>query len=281
MRWLSFKRDGRDTFGFVTGDGIGVVDAGARSAHGDLKAAIAADALATLAAESGDEADLALADISYLPTITNPDKILCAGLNYKAHQEETGRGGEGYPTIFVRFANAQMGHEEPMVRPMESQTLDFEGEIALIIGKPGRRITKARALEHVAGFGIYNDGSVREYQRQTSQFTPGKNFAGTGGFGPWMMTADEIGDLNELEITTRLNGEVMQNARAAQMVHGFADLIAYCSTFTELESGDVIVTGTPGGVGAARKPPIFMDEGDVIEVEVTPIGVLRHTVVVG
>lgn len=220
-------------------------------------------------------------DIEYLPTITRPDKILCVGLNYRAHQEETGRGGEGYPTIFVRFATAQMGHEQPMVRPLESQTLDFEGEIAMIIGQPGRRIPREDALSHVAGFAIYNDGSVREYQRQTSQFTPGKSFSATGGFGPWMMTPDEIGDLSEMEITTRLNGEVMENAKAGLLVHGFAELIEYCSTFTELVAGDVIVTGTPGGVGGARTPPVFMDEGDVIEVEVKPIGTLRNTIVVG
>ena len=232
-------------------------------------------------ASQGDAADLALAEITYLPTITNPDKIFCVGLNYKAHQEETGRGGEGVPTIFVRFAAAQMGHEAAMVRPIESATLDFEGEIAMIIGTGGRRISRETALEHVAGFGIYNDGSVREYQRQTSQFTPGKNFTATGGFGPWLMTVDEIGDLDEMEITTRLNGEVMQNAKAALLVHGFAELIEYCSTFIDLAPGDVIVTGTPGGVGAARNPPVFMDEGDVIEVEVSPIGTLRNHVVVG
>ena len=133
----------------------------------------------------------------------------------------------------------------------------------------------------MAGFGIYNDGSVREYQRQTSQFTPGKNFAATGGFGPWMMTPDEMGDPQRLEITTRLNGEVMQNASADLMVFGFGEIIEYCSTFTELVPGDVIATGTPGGVGSARKPPIFMDEDDVVEVEVSPIGVLRHTIAVG
>jgi 2-keto-4-pentenoate hydratase/2-oxohepta-3-ene-1,7-dioic acid hydratase in catechol pathway len=229
----------------------------------------------------GDTADLALTDIEYLPTLPNPDKILCVGLNYKAHQEETGRGGEDYPTIFVRFSGAQMGHEQPMVRPVESNTLDFEGEIAMVIGRAGRRITEADALSHVAGFGIYNDGSVREYQRHTSQFTPGKNFAATGGFGPWMMTPDEIGDLDAMEITTRLNGQVMQHATADLLVFGFARLIAFCSTFIELVPGDVIVTGTPGGVGAARKPPVFMDEGDVIEVEVKPIGTLCNRVVVG
>jgi 2-keto-4-pentenoate hydratase/2-oxohepta-3-ene-1,7-dioic acid hydratase in catechol pathway len=281
MRWLSFERDGRESFGYVSADGGRVVDVGARGEFLDLKSAIAADALLRLAAGGQDRADLALEDLVYLPTITRPDKILCVGLNYKAHQEETGRGGEGFPTIFVRFAAAQVGHEQPMVRPLESNTLDFEGEIALVIGKRGRRIKRADALDHVAGFGIYNDGSVREYQRQTSQFTPGKNFAGTGGFGPWMMTPDEVGDIDRMEITTRLNGAVMQNAKSDLLVFGFAEVIEYCSTFTELVPGDVIATGTPGGVGGARTPPIFMDQGDVIEVEISPIGVLRHTVVRG
>ncbi|MEJ2087025.1 MAG: fumarylacetoacetate hydrolase family protein [Gammaproteobacteria bacterium] len=280
MRWLSYQADGRASFGYVTADGNGVVDVGRRSGLPDLKTAIA-EGLVARGASQGDEADVALADLSYLPTIPNPEKILCVGLNYKSHQEETGRGGEGVPTIFVRFAGAQTGHEQPMIRPNESATLDYEGEIAMIIGRAGRRISREAALEHVAAFGIYNDGSVREFQRQTSQFTPGKNFAGTGGFGPWMMTVDEVGDLDEMEITTRLNGEVMQNAKARLLVHGFAELIEYCSTFIELVPGDVIVTGTPGGVGAARNPPVFMDEGDVIEVEVKPIGTLRNHVVVG
>ncbi len=279
MRWLSFERDGRITFGYVTSDGGGVVDVGARTSFTGLREAIEADALATLPAECGDKADVALADLTYAPTIVDPKKILCVGLNYKAHQEETGRGGEGVPTIFARFAAAQVAHNAPMIRPRESNTLDFEGEIAMIIGKGGRRISQADALNHVAGFGIYNDGSVREYQRHTSQFTPGKNFTATGGFGPWMMTMDKIGDLSQMEITTRLNGKVMQNAKAELLVHGFEELIEFCSTFIELEPGDVIVTGTPGGVGAARNPPVFMDDGDVIEIEVKPIGTLVNPVV--
>lgn len=280
MRWLSFAVEGSPSFGYLTEDGQGVVDVGQRTEFADLKSAIAAD-LISKGASFGDSADYSLASITYLPTITNPGKILCVGLNYKAHQAETGRGGEAYPTIFVRFADAQMGHEQPMLRPPESEALDYEGEIAMIIGKPGRRIARESALEHVAGFGIYNDGSVRDFQRHTSQFTPGKNFASTGGFGPWMMTPDEIGDLDEMEITTRLNKEVMQNSKASLLVFGFAELIEYCSTFIELKPGDVIVTGTPGGVGAARTPPVFMDEGDVIEVEVSPIGTLRNRVTVG
>jgi 2-keto-4-pentenoate hydratase/2-oxohepta-3-ene-1,7-dioic acid hydratase in catechol pathway len=281
VRWLTFLGDGEPSFGYVTTDGLGVVDVGRRGKFADLKSAIAADALAELAQRCGDSADLPLDGLTYLPTLPNPDKILCVGLNYKAHQEETGRGGEGFPTIFVRFASAQVGHDQPMIRPRESNTLDYEGEIALVIGKAGRRISKADALSHVAGFSIYNDGSVREFQRQTSQFTPGKNFPATGGFGPWMMTPDEVGDVTQMEITTRLNGEVMQNAKAELLVFDFADIIAYCSIFCELVPGDVIVTGTPGGVGSARNPPIFMDQGDRIEVEVKPIGLLRHTITVG
>ncbi len=279
MRWLSFERDGALTFGYVTSDGEGVVDVGARTNFSTLREVIEADALSRLPGECGDAADLPLAGITYAPTLTDPKKILCVGLNYKAHQEETGRGGEGVPTIFVRFAAAQVAHGQPMIQPRESNTLDYEGEIAMVIGRGGRRIARADALNHVAGWGIYNDGSVREYQRHTSQFTPGKNFAATGGFGPWMMTPDEVGDPYQMEITTRLNGEVMQNAKAELLVHGFEELIEFCSTFTELEPGDVIVTGTPGGVGAARTPPVFMQHGDTVEIEVTPIGVLANPVV--
>ena len=279
MRWLSFEAEGRETFGYVTSDGAGVVNIGAQSDFATLREAIEADALDSLAQQGGDNADCSLDGLTYLPTITDPKKILCVGLNYKAHQEETGRGGEGVPTIFVRFAAAQVAHNQPMIRPRESNTLDYEGEIAMIIGKGGRRISQADAMDHVVGFGIYNDGSVREYQRQTSQFTPGKNFTATGGFGPWMMTIDEVGDLDKMELTTRLNGEVMQNATSDLMVHGFKELIEFCSTFIELEPGDVIVTGTPGGVGSARKPPIFMDDGDHVEIEVKPIGTLSNPVV--
>jgi 2-keto-4-pentenoate hydratase/2-oxohepta-3-ene-1,7-dioic acid hydratase in catechol pathway len=279
MRWLSFLKDGNTSFGYVTSDGEGVVDVAAHTEFSSLREAITAGALQSLPAQCGDQADLSLAGLTYAPTIPDPAKILCVGLNYKAHQEETGRGGEGVPTIFARFAAAQVAHNQPMIRPRESNTLDFEGEIAMIIGKAGRRISRADALNHVAGFGIYNDGSVREYQRHTSQFTPGKNFAATGGFGPWMMTMDEIGDLSQMEITTRLNGEVMQHAKAELLVHGFEELIEFCSTFIELEPGDVIVTGTPGGVGAARNPPVFMDHGDLIEVEVKPIGTLSNPVI--
>lgn len=278
MRWLSFVKDGRPSFGVVVGEGV--VDVGARTPDvADLKAAISVGRLAGLGGDAASgPPDLPLAGLTLLPVIPNPAKILCAGLNYKDHQAETGRGGEPYPTIFVRFAAAQVAHNQAIVRPRESTALDYEGEIALIIGRGGRRIPKDDWQAHVAGFAPYNDGSVRDWQRHTSQFTAGKNFARTGGFGPWMMTPDEVGDPAELELTTRLNGEVMQHAFSSQLVFGFGDLIAYCSAFVELEPGDVIVTGTPGGVGAARKPPVWMRAGDRIEVEVKPIGTLVNTV---
>lgn len=280
MRWMSFRQEDVETFGFVNARER-VVDVGKNCEFRTLKDAIAADALDELTKVSDGTSGLRFDEIEFLPPITNPDKILCVGLNYKDHQAETGRGGEDHPTIFVRFAQAQIGHNAKMVRPHESSTLDYEGEIALVIGKHGRRIAKDNWLSHVAGFSCYNDGSVREFQGHTSQFTPGKNFTATGGFGPWLMTPDEIADLDELEIFTRLNGELMQNAKASLLVFGFADLVAYCSTFTDLQPGDVIVTGTPGGVGAARRPPVFMDEGDTVEVTVEPIGTLRHEVVRG
>ena len=280
MRWLSFEVAGRASYGIVSGDGV--VDVGARHSHRTLKDLLASGDLASVSREAARaKVDHALTAIKYLPVITQPDKILCAGINYKSHMEETGREATAQPTIFTRFAAAQIGHEAPMIRPLESKRLDYEGEIALVIGKRGRRIKTADALSHVAGYAPYNDGSVRDFQRHTTQFTPGKNFVGTGGFGPWMMTPDEIGDLDEMEVITRLNGNVMQQSKAKLLIFGFAELIAYCSVFTELVPGDVIVTGTPGGVGAARNPPVFMDEGDVIEVEVKPIGTLRNRVVVG
>ena len=266
-----------ERFGYV--DGEQVVDV-TGNPHYTLKAAIAADELDALSAVQGQR--YALTDIEYCPVITQPNKILCAGLNYHAHRVETGRGdGDAKPTIFTRFAAAQVGHLQPMVRPLESKTLDFEGEIAIVIGKPGRRISQQDALNHIAGYSIYNDGSVREWQRHTSQFTPGKNFAATGGFGPWMMTPDEIGDPYKMHLTTRLNGEVMQDADASLLIFNFQELIEFCSTWIELEAGDVLVTGTPGGVGAARKPPVFMDAGDEIEIEVQPIGKLYNKITVG
>ncbi len=281
MRWMSFERQGTVSFGIVSEDAV--IDVGAHySQYKSLKALLASGELDSLGAEAATRAsDYALSEITYLPVILHPDKILCAGLNYKAHMEETGNEDTSAPTLFTRFASSQVGHEQAMIKPRESDNLDFEGEIALIIGKAGRRISPDAALSHVAGYSCYNDGSVRDFQRHTSQFTPGKNFVRTGGFGPWMMTPDEIGDLDNMEITTRLNGEVMQNSRAAYLIFSFAELISYSSTFTELVPGDVIVTGTPAGVGAARNPPVFMLPGDQVDIEVSPIGTLSNTIIEG
>ena len=178
--------------------------------------------------------------------------------------------------MFGRFANSQTGHLANIIRPKVSKDLDFEGELALIIGKSSRYISRAQAWDHIAGYACYNEGSVRDYQRHTHQFTPGKNFPQTGAFGPWMVTPDEAGDLGPVRLQTRLNGEIVQDATISQMIFGIPQQIEYCSSFTKLEPGDVIVTGTPGGVGSRRTPPLWMKPGDVVEVEIDRIGLLRN-----
>jgi 2-keto-4-pentenoate hydratase/2-oxohepta-3-ene-1,7-dioic acid hydratase in catechol pathway len=217
-----------------------------------------------------------LASIIWLPVIPNPDKILCIGLNYETHRVETGRSEVENPTVFGRFANSQTGHLANIIRPRVSKDLDFEGELAVIIGRPGRHIARKDAVDHIAGYACYNEGSVRDFQRHTHQFTPGKNFPETGAFGPWMVTPEEAGDLAPLRLQTRLNGEVVQEATISQMIFDIPRQIEYCSSFTRLEPGDVIVTGTPGGVGSRRTPPLWMKPGDIVEVEIDRIGLLRN-----
>jgi 2-keto-4-pentenoate hydratase/2-oxohepta-3-ene-1,7-dioic acid hydratase in catechol pathway len=274
MKFATFSIAGTTTWGVIEGETV--ADLGGQFA--DLKACIAAGALADVAGHVADAKHYSLADITWLPVIPNPEKILCVGLNYEMHRQETGRDEVAHPTMFTRFANSQTGHLAPLVRPHLSSELDFEGELAVIIGKPGRHIQPAAAFSHVAGYACYNDGSVRDWQRHTHQFTPGKNFPGTGAFGPWMVTRDVIADLGSLRLQTRVNGAVMQEARLGQMIFDIPRVIAYCSAFTRLEPGDVIATGTPGGVGAKRKPPLWLVPGDVVEVEIDQIGLLRNTV---
>jgi 2-keto-4-pentenoate hydratase/2-oxohepta-3-ene-1,7-dioic acid hydratase in catechol pathway len=185
---------------------------------------------------------------------------------------------EEFPVIFVRFESSHVGHLEPILRPKVSQQFDYEGELAVIIGKEGRYIPADAALDYVAGYSIYNDGSVRDWQRHTHQYTPGKNFPSSGAFGPWLVTSDKIPDPAKLRLTTRLNGKVVQDSGIDDLLFDVPSLIAYCSNFTTLLPGDVIVTGTPGGVGAARKPPLWMKPGDTIEVEISEIGTLRNPV---
>lgn len=194
------------------------------------------------------------------------------------HIREVGKKVEDYPLIFVRLTSTQVGHLQPIIRPNASDHLDFEGELAVIIGKPGRHIAKENALQHVAGYSIYNDASVRDWQRHTTQYTPGKNFPSTGGFGPWMVTTDEIPDPTKLRLTTRLNGDLVQNSGLDDFRFSIPEIIAYLSTFTQLLPGDVIITGTPKGVGAGRTPPLWMKPGDRVEVEITSIGKLVNPV---
>jgi len=278
MKLSTFKAADAVSWGVVDGDKIFDVGAVFSGRYADLKSAVAAG-LDGVAEAVSQAKSFDVAAIEWLPVIPNPDKILCVGLNYEMHRQETGRSEVENPTIFARYANSQTGHLAPIVRPKVSTELDFEGELAVIIGKAGRYISRADAMSYVAGYACYNDGSVRDYQRHTHQFTPGKNFPDTGAFGPWMMTPDELGELGELRIQTRLNGEVVQDALFNQMIFGIAQQIEYCSSFTRLEPGDVIVSGTPGGVGAKRKPPLWMKPGDVVEVDIEKLAVLRNTIV--
>jgi 2-keto-4-pentenoate hydratase/2-oxohepta-3-ene-1,7-dioic acid hydratase in catechol pathway len=279
MKLASFMLNGKATYGAATDAGL--VDIGAKlgSKYPNLKAALAAFALDEVkAAADGAPAAGSVDDAHFLPVIGDPDKIVCIGLNYKTHIEETGRSDSDYPTIFTRWADTQVGHNQPMIRPKNSDKYDYEGELAVIIGKQARHVSEADALDYIAGYSCYNDGSIRDWQRHTSQFTPGKNFPGTGGFGPWMVTTDEIPDPSAMELITRLNGNEMQRSKTNLLVFDVPFLIRYISEFTMLEPGDVIVTGTPGGVGFKRNPPVFMKAGDTVEVEITGIGTLVNPI---
>ncbi|MCO6179592.1 fumarylacetoacetate hydrolase family protein [Ciceribacter sp. RN22] len=277
MKLATVVTAGQTTWGIVEGDRFHDVGAALAAIYPDLKSALQAGLKGVAEARASAVSTL-LADIEWLPVIPNPDKILCVGLNYEMHRKETGRSEVEHPTIFARYANSQTGHLQPIIRPKVSTELDYEGELAVIIGRPGRYIRREDALSHVAGYATYNDGSIRDFQRHTHQFIPGKNFPDTGAFGPWMMTPDELGDLASLRIQTRLNGTVVQDATFDQMIFDVARQIEYCSTFTRLEVGDVIATGTPGGVGAKRNPPLWMKQGDVVEVEIEKLGVLRNPI---
>lgn len=228
---------------------------------------------------AGKNKDLSFSDIIFLPVIPDPEKIMCVGLNYVEHKKETGRPDVDNPTIFTRFADSQVAHMQPMIKPDNSDRFDYEAEMAIIIGKGGRFISEDEALNHIAGYACYNDGSIRNYQRHTSQYTPGKTFPGTGGFGPYMVTPGEVGDYRKLPIELRLNGNIMQKATLADLIFPIPRLISYISEFTALSSGDVIVTGTPGGVGDKRNPPVYMVPGDIVEVDIGMLGVLRNPII--
>ncbi|MBJ3816887.1 fumarylacetoacetate hydrolase family protein [Shimwellia pseudoproteus] len=279
MKLVNFYYAGRQRYGVVEGDRV--IDPGLTPRYPDLKSLLAAGddgkvALQAALARGGDP--FPLADIRFLPVIDNPGKIICVGHNYEAHRLETRGEKTSHPTLFLRTATSQTGHNGALVCPAVSDKFDFEGEIALIIGRQGRHIPAAQAMEHVAGYACYNDASVRDWQSHTPQWTPGKNFDATGSFGPWMVTRDAIADDAVLTLVTRLNGAEVQRTTTEHLIRPFPALIAYISAFTTLMPGDVIVTGTPGGIGARRTPPLFMGPGDVVEVDITHIGRLRNTV---
>ena len=258
MRLLSFVADGKERFGAVSGDGV--VTLNDKIGHPDLRAALAAGAMAAVrqAAQTA-KPDHKLGDIKFLPLVPKPNKILCAGVNYRAHAAEVGRELPKQPSMFIRFADTLVGHGGEMIRPAVSDNFDFEGELALVIGKAGRHIKAEHALDHVAGYSCFVDGSVRDYQKFS--VTSGKNFPGTGPLGPWLVTTDEIADPSRLTLTTRLNGQQVQHATTDQLIYSIPQIIAFCSDFTALSPGDVIATGTPEGVGHSRKPPLWMKAG--------------------
>lgn len=277
MRLVSFVHDGQTTCGVLEGDQI-LVDPESR--HADLKTVLESNALPEFAeacAASGKR--IPVDQVTLLPVIPTPGKILCVGHNYEEHRQETGRAKTAHPSLFVRFADTLIGHEAPIVRPPFSTSLDFEGELAVVIGRGGFRVPAEQALDLVAGYSCFNDGSVRDWQWHTQQFTPGKNFPSTGAFGPTLVTPDEVGALDDLTIQTRLNGEVVQSSTLGHMIFPVAEIIAYVSSFTRLSPGDVIATGTPGGVGAKRQPPVWLKPGDVVEIDIAGVGVLRNGVV--
>jgi 2-keto-4-pentenoate hydratase/2-oxohepta-3-ene-1,7-dioic acid hydratase in catechol pathway len=281
MKFLSFRKEGRSGFGAVV-DG-GVVDLAARFPDlPDLRAVLRAGRLGELAAAvRGCFADFGMDDFRYLPTIPNPEKIICIGVNYANRNAEYKDGSEvpQYPSVFMRSRESLTGHEEPILRPPESDQLDYEGEIVLVIGKGGRRIAENRAHEHIGGLTVMNEGSVRDWLRHAKfNVTQGKNFVRSGGLGPWLVTPDELDPMGCLQVITRVNGEERQNDVTDNLMFPFRYLVSYLSTFYQLQPGDIIATGTPNGAGARFDPPKYLRAGDVVEVEVPGVGTLRNEV---
>ena len=277
MRLASYIADGRPAFGVVSDHGVVTMSERLKLHHATLKDVLEAGALNEVRrAAHGIRPDHDLKDLDLLPVIPNPGKILCVGINYRAHAAESGHATAEKPNIFTKFNDCLVGHDGVMLRPKVSVEFDFEGELAVIIGKRGRYIAQERALDHVAGYTCANDGSVRDFIK--ASLITGKNFPASTPVGPWMVTSDEIPDPSRLTLTTRLNGQQVQHSGTDMLIHSVPAIIAYCSAFTELGPGDLILTGTPEGVGAKRTPPLWMKEGDVLEVEITKIGTLRSHV---
>jgi 2-keto-4-pentenoate hydratase/2-oxohepta-3-ene-1,7-dioic acid hydratase in catechol pathway len=276
MNLASYLVDGVPSFGVVIGDGVVTMN-GRLGGADSLKAALAQGLLPRIKEIAAmAKPDHKLSDITFLPAIPDPELIACAGINYRSHASETGRDIPKQPSMFIRRANTLLGDDGEMVRPSVSTNFDFEGELAVVIGRGGRHIAVEQALDHVAGYTCFVDGSVRDYQKFS--VTSGKNFPATGPLGPWIVTTDEIPDPTRLTLTTRLNGAEMQRSPTDLLIYSIPQIIAFCSDFTPLSPGDVIATGTPEGVGHRRNPPVWMNAGDALEVEITGIGTLRSRI---
>jgi 2-keto-4-pentenoate hydratase/2-oxohepta-3-ene-1,7-dioic acid hydratase in catechol pathway len=277
MKFVSFERSGACHVGIVEGSDLLVVTDASWTGGQTLRAIIERGELEAARAHAKDR--IALASVQLLPPVFDPPRIWCVGVNYHEHRIETGRDPTEQPTIFTRTPQSQVGQGVGLAVPAASDRMDYEAEIAVVIGKPGRNIAEADALAHIAGYSCYNDVSIRDWQRHTTQWIPGKNFEGLGAFGPWLVTPDEMPAPDRMRVIARLNGEVLQDAVASDMIFSIPEIIAYLSTFTTLLPGDVIATGTPGGVGSKRTPPIWMKAGDSIEIEVAGVGVLGNPIV--
>jgi 2-keto-4-pentenoate hydratase/2-oxohepta-3-ene-1,7-dioic acid hydratase in catechol pathway len=280
MRIVHFETGGVPGIGAEEGSGWHGLTQRDHGFPGTLPELIAQGAdLLRIGRSLGQSPAIDLNAVRLLPPVPAPPKILCVGLNYDDHLVESGLKKPAYPEIFARFATSLIPHREPIRRPRESIALDYEAELAVVIGKPGRRISQEQALDHVAGYSLFNDATVRDFQLRTPQWTMGKNFDGTGSFGPWLVTPDAVPPgASGLRIQGRLNGRLMQDARTDQLIFSVQALITLISVAMSLERGDVIITGTPGGVGAAHKPPVYMHAGDVFEVEIEKLGVLTNSV---
>ena len=279
MKLASFREGEADTWGLMRDGGVQLAPPALCQRFPGLREVLAAGALPEIPALLTAVPLRNPAALRFGPVIPNPVRIICVGINYLEHIHEMGREKPDHPTLFTRFADTLVGHGEPVVCPRLSTQYDYEGELAIVIGKPARYVRAAKALDYVAGYTCFLDGSVRDWQRHTTQFIPGKNFPATGGCGPWLVTTDEIPDPASLELETRVNGEVLQAAPVSDLCFDVQRIIEYCSSFCLLNPGDIIATGTPSGVGFAQIPPRWLKAGDVVEVEISSIGILRHNVI--
>jgi len=278
MAWITFSAEGRSRYGILHDGGVFDLHARIGSVLPDLKSLLTARALGMDLCPAPHIRDYAIDEVVFLPVIPNPAKVLCVGLNYQEHRRETGRAETKHPSIFTRFPDTLIGHRDSIRLPPNSTALDYEGELAVVIGRPAFRLDASEALEVVGGYTVFNDATIRDWQHHTHQFTPGKNFPATGALGPALIDPLEAGPLEEKAIETQLNGVTVQSARLGDMIFTVAQIVAYVSGFTPLSVGDVIATGTPGGVGFKRDPPSFMKDGDSVTVTIEGIGTLVNSI---